>query len=316
MYKVSVLFLLVFLVAGCQGSGDELNGQNQDTIETEEGELEELDTESEALEYEKIEVDERYVLHSHLIDEDQAFYTAFSINRNESEEVKLLEEQLLNSLAESDPSEQDILNSYTDLSVESQKLTVQFNEEGNQLSTTTAQTTLFYDSLFGISDLYGIKEIVFLHPDGGTDIIVAEREVNDPLVVEEERGATRGYYTVYDEALEETLFLSGGALEEQVVNEAGELLSFSETVEKMATIDKEDAFYASAVVKGIEVVNATLGNGMASVQYTMDEDMVTEADRVVFENAIQLAALDFHASKVELVNDTLQEHVRYPLIEE
>lgn len=53
MYKVSVLFLLVFLVAGCQGSGDELNGQNQDTIETEEGELEELDTESEALEYEK-----------------------------------------------------------------------------------------------------------------------------------------------------------------------------------------------------------------------------------------------------------------------
>lgn len=261
-------------------------------------------------------MDERYVLHSHLIDEDQAFYTAFSINRNESEEVKLLEEQLLNSLAESDPSEQDILNSYTDLSVESQKLTVQFNEEGNHLSTTTAQTTLFYDSLFGISDLYGIKEIVFLHPDGGTDIIVAEREVNDPLVVEEERGATRGYYTVYDEALEETLFLSGGALEEQVVNEAGELLSFSETVEKMATIDKEDAFYASAVVKGIDIVNATLGNGMASVQYTMDEDMVTEADRVVFENAIQLAALDFHASKVELVNDTLQEHVRYPLIEE
>lgn len=316
MYKMSVLFLLVFLVAGCQGSNDELNGQNQDTIETEEGELEELDTESEALEYKKIEVDERYVLNTHLIDEDQAFYTAFSIYRNESEEIDSLEKQVINSLTDSDPSEQDILSSFTSLSLESRELTIQFNEEGNQLSTTTAQTTLFYDSLFGISDLYGIKEIVFINPDGGTDIIVAEREVNKPLVVEEEREATRGYYTVYDEALEETLFLAGQALEEQVVNEEGELLSFSDTVDKMEIIDEEGAFYASAVVKGIDIVNATLVNGRASVQYTMDEDIVTEADRVVFENAIQLAALDFQASKVELVNDTLEEHVIYSLIEE
>lgn len=316
MYKMSVLFLLVFLVAGCQGSNDELNGQNQDTIETEEGELEELDTESEALEYKKIKVDERYVLNTHLIDEDQAFYTAFSINRNESEEIDSLEKQVINSLTDSDPSEQDILSSFTSLSLESRELTIQFNEEGNQLSTTTAQTTLFYDSLFGISDLYGIKEIVFINPDGGTDIIVAEREVNKPLVVEEEREATRGYYTVYDEALEETLFLAGQALEEQVVNEEGELLSFSDTVDKMEIIDEEGAFYASAVVKGIDIVNATLVNGRASVQYTMDEDIVTEADRVVFENAIQLAALDFQASKVELVNDTLEEHVIYSLIEE
>ncbi|KQL55768.1 MULTISPECIES: hypothetical protein [Bacillaceae] len=316
MYKVTVFFLLVFLVAGCQGSGDELNGQNQNTIETEEGELEELDSESEALEYKKIEVDERYVLHSHLIDEDQAFYTAFSINRNESEEIDSLEKQVINSLTDSDPSEQDILSSFTSLSLESRELTVQFNEEGSQLSTTTAQTALFYDSLIGISDLYGIKEIVFINPDGGTDIIVAEREVNKPLVVEEEREATRGYYTVYDEALEETLFLAGQALEEQVVNEEGELLSFSDTVYKMGIIDEEGAFYASAVVKGIDIVNATLVNGRASVQYTMDEDIVTEADRVVFENAIQLAALDFQASKVELVNDTLEEHVIYSLIEE
>ncbi len=313
---MSVLFLLVFLVAGCQGSNDELNGQNQDTIETEEGELEELDTESEALEYKKIEVDERYVLNTHLIDEDQAFYTAFSINRNESEEIDSLEKQVINSLTDSDPSEQDILSSFTSLSLESRELTIQFNEEGSQLSTTTAQTTLFYDSLFGISDLYGIKEIAFINPDGGTDIIVAEREVNKPLVVEEEREPTRGYYTVYDEALEETLFLAGQALEEQVVNEEGELLSFSDTVYKMGIIDEEGAFYASAVVKGIDIVNATLVNGRASVQYTMDEDIVTEADRVVFENAIQLAALDFQASKVELVNDTLEEHVIYSLIEE
>ncbi|MFB4212579.1 hypothetical protein ACE1TH_11780 [Shouchella sp. JSM 1781072] len=323
MRKVTVMagmVSLAFLFVGCQNSGDELNAQDQETVETDDSELEEPEMEndenddsggddsSEAPEYETIEAEERYSIITHLVDEDQAFYTAYSINRDENGTLE-------NSLVESDPSEQQMLRAYADLSVESQELTVQFNAEGNELATTTAQTTAFYESLFGISDLYGMKEIVFLNPDGETDIIVAEREVNAPLNVEEERGATRGYYTVYDEALEETLFLSGGALEERVINDEDERLSFSETVEKMTTIDREDSFYASAIVEGIEIVDARMDNGVASVQYTMEEEIVSEADRTVFENAIQLAALDFDVSELEMLNDTLQERVLYPLIE-
>ncbi|UTR06994.1 hypothetical protein MM326_02880 [Alkalihalobacillus sp. LMS6] len=311
---------LAFLFVGCQSSGEELNAQDQETMETDDSELEEPemdndenggsggDVSDEKPEYETIEAEERYSINAHLVDEDQAFYTAYSINRDENGTLE-------NSLVESDPSEQEMLSAYADLSVESQGLTVQFNAEGNELATTSAQTALFYESLFGVSDLYGIEEIVFLNSDGETDIIVAEREVNAPLNVEEERGATRGYYTVYDEALEETLFLSGGAVEEQVLNDEDELLSFSETVEKMTTIDQDGAFYDSAIVEGIEIVDARMDNGVASVQYTMEEESVLEADRTVFENAIQLAALDFDASKVELMNDTLQERVLYPLIE-
>lgn len=311
---------LAFLLIGCQSSGDELNVQDQETVETVDRELEEREMENdenggsdnddsdETSDYETIEAEKRYSIQTHLVDEDPAFYTAYSINRDENGTLE-------NSLVESDPSEQEMLSAYADLSVESQELTVQFNSEGNELATTSAQTALFYESLFGVSDLYGMKEIVFLNPDGETDIIVAEREVNEPLNVEEERGATRGYYTVYDEALEETLFLSGGAVEEQVLNDEDELLSFSETVEKMTTIDQDGAFYDSAIVEGIEIVDARMDNGVASVQYTMEEEIVSEADRTVFENAIQLAALDFHASEVELLNDTLQERVLYSLIE-
>jgi hypothetical protein len=112
----------------------------------------------------------------------------------------------------------------------------------------------------------------------------------------------------------ETLFLSGGELEEQVVDENGEPLSFPEMVESMHTVDREDAFYASAIVEGIELVHASIENGHATVHYSMDEDIVTEADRIVFENAIQLAALDFHAWEVRLINDTVQESVTYPLV--
>ncbi|RKL65159.1 hypothetical protein CR203_22105 [Salipaludibacillus neizhouensis] len=218
------------------------------------------------------------------------------------------------SLIDGDPSEQGILSSYADISLDWPELHLDLNEEGNELSATSAQSGLFYDSLFGISDLYGIEEVLFFNPNGENDIIVAEREIDEPLIVEDERGLTRGYYTIYDEDLEETLFLAGGELVEQVEDDIGEPLSFPETVEAMHTVDREDAFYFSSIVEGLEIVNSSMENGIATVQYTMDEEVVTEADRIVFENAIQLAALDFRAWEVRLINNTMQEFITYPLV--
>ncbi|MCP3032482.1 hypothetical protein LF817_14235 [Halobacillus sp. A1] len=143
---------------------------------------------------------------------------------------------------------------------------------------------------------------------------VAERAVDETTSVKDERDFTRGYYTMYDEELEETLFLPGGELEEPVVNENDEPLSFPETIEAMGSIENRDAFYSSAIVEGIQIVDSSITNGVATVQYTMDEDIVTEADQVVLENAIQLAALDFHAWEVVIMNDTLMESSTYPLI--
>jgi|SRR5699024_7325793 len=76
------------------------------------------------------------------------------------------EDRLKESLLNNDPPEQDIFKSSTDLSLEESNLEVHFNEEGTQLSTTTAQSGLFYDALFGISDFYGVEEIKFLNSDG------------------------------------------------------------------------------------------------------------------------------------------------------
>lgn len=132
----------------------------------------------------------------------------------------------------------------------------------------------------GISGLYGIEEVSFLNPNGEEDIIVAESPIDQPILIEKERGLTRGYYTIYDEDSEQTFFLPGGVLEEQVENESGEPLTFPETIDAMGSVKSED--------------------GVATVQYTMDEELVTEFDQIVFENAIQLAALDFHAAEVHL----------------
>lgn len=272
-------------------------------------------TDSKADTYSDTQATANYYIGSYLYDETYETLTAFSIEREENQDLSSAE-RLEISLVENDPSIQEILGSFTDITVEWPVLYVDFKEEGNQLSTTSALSTMFYDSLFGISDLYGIEEIVFSNPSGENSITVAERLVDEPIKIKDkqERGLSRGYYTIYNKELEQTLFLSGGQLEEPVENENGEPLTFPETVEVMGTVEKESALYSSAIVEGLEVGSASFENGVAAVAYTMDEEIATEADRTVFENAIQLAALDFHAEEVRLINNTTQEITAYPLI--
>ncbi|RIW31366.1 hypothetical protein D3H55_15450 [Bacillus salacetis] len=340
--RIVGLASIAFLLASCQNSEngaadqdaetvDESSqdaGTSEDTDEMEtEGTSEEDNTEKEDMEegstnedgddnsdtYGGAQITPNYFIGSHSYDTGTEFLTAYTIERKEEEYISP-EERLKTSLIENDPSEQEILGSFTEISVDGAKLQVHFTEEGNQLSTTSAQTTLFYDSLVGITALYGIEEITFTNPDGEEDIIVAQSPIDKPIIVKDERGLTRGYYTIYDKDTEQTLFLPGGDLDEQVENENGEPLSFPETVEAMGAVDREDAFYSSAIVEGLEVVSASLENGNATVQYTMDEESITEADRTVFENAMQLAALDFNAWEIRLVNDTAQEIRTYPLV--
>ncbi|MGD6968368.1 hypothetical protein ACQCVP_18210 [Rossellomorea vietnamensis] len=341
--RIAGMASIAFLLVSCQNSEDgaadqdtetvDENSQNEavtedrDELETE-GTSDENSTEQEDMEegssneddgddnsdtYGGAQITPNYFIGSHPYDTGTEFLTAFTITREEEENLSP-EERLKTSLIENDPSEQEILGSFTKISAEWPKLQVHFTEEGNQLSTTSAQTTLFYDSLVGISDFYGIEEITFTNPDGEEDIIVAQSPIDKPIIIKDERGLSRGYYSIYDKDTEQTLFLPGGDLEEQVENENGEPLSFPETVEAMDTVENEDTFYSSAIVEGLEVVSTSLENGNATVQYTMDEETITEADRTVFENAMQLAALDFNAWEIRLVNDTAQEIRTYPLV--
>ncbi|KIL42827.1 hypothetical protein KP77_34570 [Jeotgalibacillus alimentarius] len=347
MKKISFLFASALFIAGCSDSGEETNSQTADSSENEavdsqetedNGEdqaesdsnteteedssgdaadnvdaSEESETESDTAVYAGAQLNPNYFIDTHIISQPERFYLAYAIERDKEEAQTPPKQRLETSLFENDPSEQDILSSYTELTLDWPSLTIQFDQEGNDLAATSAQSVLFYDALFGISDLYGIEDITFLSPDGEQRMTVAERTVDDTINVKDERGETRGYYAIYDKELQETLFIPGGELEEPVVNESGEPLSFPETIEKMKSVEP-DTFYSTAIVEGIEIVSSSITNGVATVQYTMNQDIVTEADRIVFENAIQLAALDFHAWEVRLINDTLKEKRTYPLI--
>lgn len=336
--KMAGMTFAALLLASCQEtetppsdaeetvSPSETTPDEEETVEAEESNEDSQDKENEEASdepvdqpdadasdgFEETQASPSYSIETHAYVTETGYLTAFNIKRDENEEVAF-EESLKQSLIENDPTTLEILGSYAELTVDMPKLKVKFTEEdGGALSTTSAQTTFFYGSLFGISDLYGIEEIVFTNPEGEENVTVAQRLVDEPLIVEEERGISRGYYTIYDKELEQTNFLAGVEVGERVAEDNGEPLSFPETVEAMRAVDQEGATYSSAMVEGVEVVDASLENDTATVRFTSDEETVTEPDLIVFENAMQLAALDFGVEELRLINETLEESTTYP----
>ncbi|MDE0583519.1 hypothetical protein ON064_10785 [Planococcus sp. A6] len=335
--KMAGMTFAALLLTSCQGtenppasteetdSPSETTPDEEETVEAQESNEDSQDKENEEASdepvdqpdadasdgFEETQASPSYFIETHAYVTETGYLTAFNIERDENEEGKF-EESLIQSLIENDPSTQEILGSYAELTVDMPTLNVKFTEEGSALSTTSAQTNFFYSSLFGISDLYGIEEIVFTNPEGEENVTVAQRLVDAPMIVEEERGVSRGYYTSYDKELEQTNFLAGAEVGERVADENGEPLSFAETIEAMKTADQEGAAYSSAIVEGLEVVDASLEDETATVRFTSDEETITEPDLIVFANAMQLAALDFGVEELRLINETLEESTTYP----
>ncbi|MEW4305524.1 hypothetical protein [Rossellomorea marisflavi] len=315
MVRIAGVVFMAFLLTGCQSAEkDEADTdvkQVDDTAKEEDKATERMDTESdeaktkdEAAPYETVNVTPDYFIETDTYDTGREFLTMFTIKRDDGKDQSR-EERLAASLMENDPSEQKILESYTKLTVEGPNLKVDFQEDGNLLSATSAQHSMFYDSLLGISHLYGIEEITFVNPEGEENITVAERKVDAPIVVADERGRSKGYYTLYDKEGKQTWFIPASELDERA---GGKQMSFKETIEMMKTVDRKDAFYSSAITEGLEVVEASLEDGVAIVRYTMDEEKVSASDRIVFENAMQLSVLDFDATQLQMVNETKRQN--------
>lgn len=72
----------------------------------------------------------------------------------------------------------------------------------------------------------------------------------------------------------------------------------------MDTIDGASGSLSSAIIEGIEVNEAFLVDGTATIHYTVNEETVSETDQIVFERALQLTALDFHADELHVMNET------------
>ncbi|MDQ0209071.1 hypothetical protein [Alkalicoccobacillus murimartini] len=72
----------------------------------------------------------------------------------------------------------------------------------------------------------------------------------------------------------------------------------------------------SAVPNGIERVDTSFEDDIATVQFTIDEEFYSEENHIVFERGMQLLALDFKADELHLVNETEKVRSVFPLLGE
>ncbi|WP_077602976.1 hypothetical protein [Oceanobacillus sojae] len=145
----------------------------------------------------------------------------------------------------------------------------------------------------------------------------AEGNWEEPVEIEQE--SNRGYYVIPSEESErgEYTYISGSEAGEQIYSEDDELFDFGQTIEAMTTTENDDGSYHSGIYEGVEIEEATIDGNQAIVKYHINDDTeASQQEMEDFEQVLQLAALDFQAEELEIINETERIISAYPLLVE
>ena len=309
-YFLLLAISLLFLLLSCAQNGTEEEpdetGNETDTEETdpvgnedEEDSVsdpaDEQETTSEETNEEEQSITEETIDRSVMIQGHRDFEVdgellTYSIHR--LDEQLPLEDVLMESLKLSE--ETNKLETLETIAIDGTTASLHFTEDHELPSMASAEEWYLTETLFNISSLYGIETLEFYTGDvPGVEF----GQTGKMETLEIEAPDNRGYY-MYGEIDEETTYISGAAVQEEMTNESGDLMAFTETVESMQAV-QESAFYQSGINEEIEIVDVTVNDAIAEVHYNISDSQEGLAD---FENALQLAALDFKFEELHLNN--------------
>jgi hypothetical protein len=303
------LSLLFFLIACGQneadeesetmenGTGTEEDAAQEDAEEDEAGQ-EANDSQSEASEevneadpgLTEETVDGSMIINGYRDYEENEELITFSFHR--SNQQLSLEERLFDSLKES--VETDKLEELDRITVDGTTASLYFSENERLQSMASTEQLYFTDMLYAISSLYGIETLDF-YVDENLGIEFGQTGTVESMEVETPQN--RGFY-VYGDIDGTRTYISGIFAEEIITDEAGDLMDFPETVNKMRTV-QDQAFYQPGINEGIEIIDVSVQDARAEVHYNA---VNAEADIADFENVLQLAALDFDFQELHLIN--------------
>lgn len=301
-YLLIAVSLLFFLIACGQNGNEPEESEEESADETaEEGETQESETNEEqsspseeANEKEqhiKEEIlDSGFIVYGHRDFERSEELLAFSFQR--SDQQLPLEERLLDSLKES--AETDKLAELEQIAVDGTAASLYFTENEQLQSMASAEQLYFTDMLHAISSLYGIETLEFYT---GNEPGIEFGQTGTVERLDVEAPENRGFY-VYGDIDGMRTYISGVSAEEIMTDEAGDLMDFPETVNKMKTV-KDNSSYQPGIGAGIEIIDVTVNDAAAEVHYNLAED---QADITDFENVLQLTALDFGFQELHLIN--------------
>src|SRR5690625_979485 len=244
-YFLLLAISLLFLLMSCaqngteeepDETGNETGTEETDPVGNEDEEdslsdpADEQETTSEETNEEEQNITEETIDRSVMIQGHRDFEVdgellTYSIQR--LDEQLPLEDVLMESLKLSE--ETNKLETLETIAIDGTTASLHFTEDHELPSMASAEEWYLTETLFNISSLYGIETLEFYTGDvPGVEF----GQTGKMETLEIEAPDNRGYY-MYGEIDEETTYISGAAVQEEMTNESGDLMTFDETIEKM-----------------------------------------------------------------------------------
>lgn len=227
----------------------------------------------------------------------------FSFNRTDKEEPR--EIRLMEALIESDVSIQKIFTKLQEVRiVEETEAELIFTDDEQFTSLASAEQQNLTGMIEEVSHFFGISELRFYIGDE-PGIMYGQTGELDGMTIE--AAENRGYYLPTGEAADsnETIFVSGSALEKNMKDENGELFDFAATVEEMTSSKEDASAYESAIPETIEIQDIQIEGEEAEVVFEMDVDQPDREQMVEqFETVLQLTALDVGLTSLHIIDES------------
>lgn len=226
------------------------------------------------------------------------------------------EENLKQSLRESDATSQKVLTELENVTIENKnEANLTFTPEEKLSSMSSTEHTKFDEMLFQISSLYGIEKIHFYVGDGAG---ISYGQSGTVTTMDVKANENRGYYLFPIEETDDPdySYITGATAGEDIRDNTGELLDFAETIEAMRSVKADNVVRKPSIDDRVKVHSAKVDENRAEVKYTIEDDQEkdwTKEDQEQLEKVLQLTALDFDVDELQLVNEEEHTITIFPL---
>lgn len=312
--KYFYVLLLSTLLIACSPNNeiaeDSVNEQNEGQEEVNESETipDDSEEEPEEDEMEGPAYTEEQRPSGYTIDAQNVYFgdgdgiPTLDINRSETEGS--LGENMRESLVQSDLTSQSVLSSLQEVTIENEtEASFNFSADEQMSSMASSEQVQFSEMVSQISSLYGIETIhLFVENEPG----VSWGQSGEIETIEVDANENRGYYLFPVEDEGTTRYVTGASAGENIHDENGELLGFSETLEEISTVAVENVDRQPGISEAIILHDSTIDDTQAEVSYSINEEETlewTEENQNHFENILQLTAMDFQVEELHLIDE-------------
>ncbi|WP_280771319.1 hypothetical protein [Salipaludibacillus daqingensis] len=253
-----------------------------------------------------------YIANSYVLDSNNTGDNFIVIEKQSSEDEQSLEEILMTSLQQSDPTSGQYLSDLDSVKTAESLVELHFSSASSLESLTSSEHEQLNQVFQEVLTLYGFAEVAF-ESGGETGIIFGQQgEVTSlPLATN-----NRGYYVISDE--QDSYLISARMAEEEMASESGDPLNYAETVAKMAETEVSSDWYESAIPSFVDVSEVRLPGTTAEVYYTVseNEEIQNEEEQLeTFFHALKLTASPFTLDNLQIINEETGEVVEVDLAE-